>query len=641
MVQSCTIRSFLLLLMSISLASSGCMANNPQSDRQTKVIFGNQIPSHPRLLFSESEEIKIKELRANDELVGDLFELLREKADLLLSEPLIEYSLRDVNYTQDILMISREHVYRIFTLSLAYRLLGDQKYGRKAEENLVNVCNYPNWNPRHYLDVAEMTTAVAVGYDWLHDFLSEETKALIVKSIKEKALVHAVREYETGDMSSWAKRETNWNVVCNTGMILGALAIAEEDPKLTESVISSGAGFVPNCLNHYAPDGVCYEGPGYWNYTNVYLTLLLKSLNDNLQHDFGISDLPGVKNSVTYYIESVSPGGRVFNFANSGGTSPSASPVFFYFSKTFDQPGAAVFYKEMLKNIVKNPGSAPKWHFFLSIPWYDSAVVTSMEKSPKLQVFDNLYNPILVFKGDNISENPVYLAAKGGAPDKAHQQLDVGTFVIETNGVRWTDDLGSDKYSLPGFWDYKPDGQRWHYFRNTNFSHNTLSIDGKLQHSAGTGKILKSNTQAEKPFCVIDMTTAYANQASSVHRGFRLLDNDIMLIQDEVTLDPAASAVEWSVISPSEISIKGNTAIMKKDGYQFFVLIVQPAEGSFLLEEAKTFTPGENPLSGYSILKIKTNSHHKNQTIQVAMGSNLNSLLTISEKNLQPILNWQ
>jgi hypothetical protein len=81
--------------------------------------------------------------------------------------------------------------------------------------------------------------------------------------------------------------------------------------------------------------------------------------------------------------------------------------------------------------------------------------------------------------------------------------------------------------------------------------------------------------------------------------------------------------------------------LREKDGYQFFVLIVQPAEGNFLLEEAKTFTPGENPLSGYSILKFKTNSHHKNQTIQVVMGSNLNSLLTISGKNLQPILNWQ
>ena len=64
----------------------------------------------------------------------------------------------------------------------------------------------------------------------------------------------------------------------------------------------------------------------------------------------------------------------------------------------------------------------------------------------------------------------------------AHQQLDIGTFIIETNGIRWTDDLGSDNYGLPGFWDYKPDGQRWTYFRNSNFSHNTLSIDHRLQN---------------------------------------------------------------------------------------------------------------------------------------------------------------
>ena len=53
---------------------------------------------------------------------------------------------------------------------MAYRLLDDERYAVGVERILTNLCQYPDWNPAHYLDVAETTTAVAIGYDWLYDF---------------------------------------------------------------------------------------------------------------------------------------------------------------------------------------------------------------------------------------------------------------------------------------------------------------------------------------------------------------------------------------------------------------------------------------------------------------------------------------
>ena len=39
------------------------------------------------------------------------------------------------------------------------------------------VCNFPDWNSkRHFLDVGEMATAVAFGYDWLYNELSAATR---------------------------------------------------------------------------------------------------------------------------------------------------------------------------------------------------------------------------------------------------------------------------------------------------------------------------------------------------------------------------------------------------------------------------------------------------------------------------------
>lgn len=618
--------------------------NSKELKTNISTLFKKSLPAHPRLLFSIQEEKKIKQLKNEDPLLTDLFGLLKLQADKLLASPLVKYELRAKH--SDLLVTSREHLYRIITLSLAYRMFGDLKYAEKAEENLTNVCNYPDWDPKHFLDVAEMTEAVAIGYDWLYNVLSQNAKDLIRKSIKEKALNLAIHEYASDDSDSWAKRETNWNVVCNTGMIMGSLAIAESDSKLAEKIISEGVSFIPNSLKYYAPDGVWYEGPGYWDYTSTNLAMLLKSLKGSLGHDYGLSGMPGISKTVAYYVSSVSPSGQVFNFADAGFTSPTNSPVYFYFSRRFNCPQVAEFYRDRLSQIVKSQHRFPRWHFFLCIPWYDnaSAAPAPVEK-PKLQIFDNSLNPIMVFNGEKSSINSIYLIAKGGAANIAHQHLDIGSFILETNGVRWLDDLGTatDDYILPGFWDYTPiTGKRWKYFRYNNFSHNTLSIDNHLQYSAGRGKILRYNKKSAKPFSIIDMTTVYNNLASKVYRGFKLLSDDLALVQDEINLAPGAKQVEWSSITNASITINGNIAILHKGGKSFFIKIVSPANATFTTTVAKTNSDSEAPVTGYYLLKTSVSpANGTNQTIQMVMSSDQHA---INDTNLigslPPLTNW-
>ena len=72
---------------------------------------------------------------------------------------------------------SRECLRRVFMLSYAYRTTGEEKYIARAEKELLAVAAFEDWNPTHFLDVAEMTMAVAIGYDWLFDKLSMQTRA--------------------------------------------------------------------------------------------------------------------------------------------------------------------------------------------------------------------------------------------------------------------------------------------------------------------------------------------------------------------------------------------------------------------------------------------------------------------------------
>ena len=559
---------------------------------------GKELLQHPRLLFSKQEEQRIRDLFGTEPLLDSLYVGLMKEAERLLLVPPQEDPRREIKNTKDILPISREQVYRMVNLALAYRLSGDRRFAEKAEKELVHVCNFPDWDPIHYLDVAEMTTAVAIGYDWLYDVLAPSTRQLVVHSIKTKALDLVVEEYNTGNADSWAKRETNWNVVCNTGMVLGALAIEEHYPELAKHIIGEAVRYIPNCLKHFAPDGVCYEGPAYWGYTNMYLSLLLKALNDNFGGDFGLSEMVGVDKSVLYYMHSTSPSGKIFNFANSGSTAPAAEPIYFYFSRAFNQPEVATFYRDVLSKTV-HEGNYFRF-YFLSIPWYDTASSTA-DALPKLKVYEGI-NDIVVFNGNRNIPNSLYLIAKTGDPDMAHQQLDIGTFIVEMNGIRWTDDLGTDNYNLPGFWDYKPDGQRWTYFRNSNFSHNTLSIDHKLQNSAGTGEIDRLDDRAAQPFVTMNMSTAYAGQSRFVYRTFRMLDDTRILVTDSVGLQSPSQSVQWSVITSADVECKGNIAVLRKDGKSFSLKIASPTNASFMTKAAKRGTEAEKPIEGYTVL---------------------------------------
>ena len=52
------------------------------------------------------------------------------------------------------------------------------------------------WSPSHFLDDAEMTTAVAIGYDWCYDYLKPAKREIIEKAILEKAFGPAWPIYE-------------------------------------------------------------------------------------------------------------------------------------------------------------------------------------------------------------------------------------------------------------------------------------------------------------------------------------------------------------------------------------------------------------------------------------------------------------
>lgn len=605
--------NFCLTLKKCSLAlllCVGALSCTPERNEQ------GILTEHPRLLFTRAEEPAVKRLIKEDPLAGELADTLRSQADSIAQLPQIPYKFDKYG---NMLWTSRAYVARLGTLALAYRLYGDEKYLRAANEALLWVCNFPDWDPKHYLDTAEMTTAVAIAYDWLFDALPEATKELVKNCIYKNAVSKVLREYAYGGPGSWAKRETNWNVVCNTGMTLGALAVAEDYPQETDSILKNAAKYMPNCLKHFAPDGVCYEGPGYWGYTNSYLALYLKAVTDNGGDKGNIAKLPGVSKTALFYKRTLTPAGRIFNFANSG-EGKENSPAFFLFSKLYNQPEIAEWYREELKQTLckRIPQNQ---NFYLALPWFNTATATASDSLPRMEVYHNDINDLVVFNGDRKKKGSVFLIAKGGEPSQAHQQLDCGTFLLEADSVCWTEELGADDYALPGFWDYAPNGKRWEYFRNNNFSHNTLHIDRHLQHASGEAFVCEEHPDASQPSATLNMTSLYQDKAESVFRTFTLIDDCTMEVTDKVELLNANSTAYFNIVTKAQVETNGNKAVLTRNGKQFYMEITAPAGAVFKTFPAPKLSEKEYPLEGVQIIEAACRFGKTEGEITVRMSS--------------------
>ncbi|HEX8529539.1 MAG TPA: heparinase, partial [Cytophagales bacterium] len=165
----------LLVLLLASLRATAQTASTPS--------FAN-LPGHPRILLLAGEEAAIREMVAPAGGWQKLHQAILTECDSLDGLPPIER----VQVGRRLLDKSRECLRRVFYLSYAYRVTGQASYLKRAEREMLAVAAFSDWNPSHFLDVAEMTMGMAIGYDWLHAGLSDSAKVRIREAILKKGI---------------------------------------------------------------------------------------------------------------------------------------------------------------------------------------------------------------------------------------------------------------------------------------------------------------------------------------------------------------------------------------------------------------------------------------------------------------------
>jgi hypothetical protein len=540
-------------------------------------ILSTLAAGHPRLMLNDEDLGFLKASHEDDPVLQKCWRDVQGDAERYLKRPPLVY--RKIG--PRLLSVSRDCLGRIYALALAYRWTGDEKYAARAKENLLQVCAFQDWNPSHFLDVAEMSHAVGVGYDWLYSYLNEQTRATIRQALIEKGLKPGLEVYAKNGW--WAKSEYNWNQVCNGGMIIGALAIAETDPNYAERIVPLAVKSLPIALKSYGPDGAWGEGPGYWNYATSYTAYALTALDTALGRTFRLLDVDGLSKAGSFPIYTAGPTGLYLNLADVGERSARRPmPCMFWLARTFHNPMYAQSEHEQLAN--RAAGAA-------HLVWYTARPPARAIRNKQLDY--HFRGPVEVVTMRSAWEDPnaLFLGVKAGYNQVNHGHLDLGNFELDALGVRWARDLGSDNYNLPGYWESKRGGQRWSYYRLNSASHNVPMLGGRSQDPLAKSMFTKVRLDAKDPLAIVDLTTAYGDFAKSVVRGVKMIDRRAVLIQDEFELkEPCELA--WGLTTDAEITFQKEwIAELTLKGRKLLACVESPAHAAFTVESAEQSPP--------------------------------------------------
>ena len=345
-----------------------------------------------------------------DPVAKAYYQYLYKNAEAIIGLPALER----VMIGRRLLMVSREAAKRIGTLSMVYAISHEKRFLDRANTEIVALCSFPDWNPSHFLDVAEMAYAIAIGLDWTLGDLPQETRKLAVQSLVDKA----IRPSLITEGNGWISGHNNWNQVCHGGLSVAAVAIASDYPALAAKVISRALENIPNALAAYAPAGAYPEGASYWEYGTSYTLLTISALESAFGTDFGISEAPGFLKSAVFVKVLAGPSGEYFNYFDSGSQGDNSLDNLELLSWFAQKSGNAAYVnkQKLLEAIASEPtdGKNVSKMNGAALAWIVRNKETRQTALPVCWNGDGV-NPIAILGAKRGEPGRFFLGAKGGS----------------------------------------------------------------------------------------------------------------------------------------------------------------------------------------------------------------------------------
>jgi hypothetical protein len=526
-------------------------------------------PSHPRILLLKGEEASIKDNLNADPMWKAVHNMIINECNATLTKPPVERVL----IGRRLLDKSQLALKRIFYLSYAYRMTGAKDYLNRALQEMLAVSAFTDWNPSHFLDVAEMTMALSIGYDWLYSELSPADREKISTAIIQKGLNQSFNSSYNWFLTS----TNNWNQVCNAGMTYGALAIWDVDSTLAKSVINRAVESIKLPMSEYVPDGAYPEGYGYWGYGTSFNVMFISAWEKVFKKTFEVPQNEAFLKTGKYLLHMAGPTLSAFNYSDCG-TGTGLSIAQFWFAQRTNDFSVLKSEKTFLGGL-KSAGDRLLPAVFL---WSKGMKISDVTTPAQNAWFGLGKNPVALMRTSWTDANAIYVALKGGTPKNNHGHMDVGSFVMDANGIRWAMDFGMQDYnSLESagvdLWNMSQASQRWTVFRYNNLAHNTLTINGQLQRVDGMATFQSSSSNSAMTNVITDISQVYSTTLKSAVRGIAIVDGQYVAVRDEVETNTASATVRWTMVTTADVVLGSDYATLTKSGKTLTIKVASPA----------------------------------------------------------------
>ncbi|MEM1057672.1 MAG: heparinase II/III family protein [Verrucomicrobiota bacterium] len=396
--------------------------------------------------------------------------------------------------------------------------------------------------------------------------LQDEVKARLRHQVFE---LYRDRHETDSETHWWCTVTNNWNAVCHQG-ILGAALALEEDHRLVAELLLIAAGYLPNFLRGFGEDGACSEGPTYWEYGFGWFCML----NEHLELRTGgeLSFIAGdgrIPKIVAYGLAVGLRGGNVVNFSDCNPHVILRASTFQYLANRLECGACRVQAHENFALTAKNfdlidteRADMLFWlRSFLDCP--REALAESPTDKPDA-VFENLQ--VWIVRGRDGRGHYWEVAAKGGHNDEHHNHNDVGSFILNLDGVTFLSEIGAPEYNRRYFSD-----ERYSVLAARTLGHSLPLINGAEQREGEqyAASVLEATTDANGVVYMIDLTKAYPAQAKCRSFTRRLCLQKaagVLTVEDAFTLREPGFVESAFVTNRADVRVESPSVAVIREG---------------------------------------------------------------------------
>ena len=507
----------------------------------------DRLAPHPRLMLHSGDITAMRALRTTSAAGRAAHEKILSAA---------ERSIDQAVATDRAEIEPMEVLERIFFLSYSYLTSDDMRYARRAEQEMLAISAMPEWGA-DTKDVATLTMALSIGYDWLYRALPVHSRSIIGTAIYEKALL---------PLEGVAMNDTMGNV----GMLFGAVATADRAPEFCKTMINKYIEAGEQILSSRSGDIARIDE---WSSDVALLAMMYETLSVALEGNGPAPSLEALQREADKLNYLVAPSRLYYNY---GGMQAEAKciPAKYWVAERCGN-SSLVATDEMLAA----EGSFVEDY---TLPLYMILAAGNDYSRSKLPNAKSWHDDDVVVYRSGWDRSSTYLAVKGGDAASA------GTYVLETGGVRWTTLTGG------------VDGR--------------LVIDGVSSDGNGEAHVREVFDASRHHGATVDLSALYSAQARGVVRTVELGKGDKLTVTDQVTCGSQPATIEWSITTAAQAEVQSaNTICLKQDGQTMYLKV--RSRGQI---EAKIWPDANGARRVGFVLTAGANS---NQNIEVTFSS--------------------